>query len=58
MVLFYQLDVSANETTKVCLYNLLMSLILKNPVYSWIIDLFRVAYSEQLQKLEYELDKA
>jgi hypothetical protein len=46
MVLFYQLDVSANETTKVCLYNLLTSLILKNPIYSRVIELFRVAYRD------------
>jgi hypothetical protein len=57
MVLFYQLDVSANETTKVCLYNLLTSLILKNPIYSRVIELFRVAYRDQIQTVELEIER-
>jgi hypothetical protein len=57
MVLFYQLDVSANETTKVCLYNLLTSLILKNPIYSRVIELFRVAYRDQIQSVELEIER-
>jgi len=57
MVLFYQLDVSANETTEVCLYNLLMSLVLKNPIYSRIVDLFRVSYRDELQRIEIEIER-
>lgn len=58
MVLFYQLDVSANETTKVCLYNLLTSLVLKNPVYTKVVELFRTAHRDSLQKIEMEIEKA
>jgi hypothetical protein len=43
MVLFYQLDVKKGEITEVCLYNLLTSLVLKNPVYTKIIDLFKAS---------------
>ncbi len=51
-VLFYQLDVVAGEITEVCLYNLISSLVLKNPVYSKIIDLFKTAYRDYLQTIE------
>ncbi len=57
MVLFYQLDVSDNETTRVCLYNLLMTLVLKNPVYTRIINLFRTSYKDELKKIEREIEK-
>lgn len=48
MVLFYQLDVKASETTEVCLYNLLTSLLLKNPIYSKVVDLFRTANRDDI----------
>lgn len=34
-----------------------MTLVLKNPIYTKIINLFRVAYSEQLTKIVKEIEK-
>jgi hypothetical protein len=49
MVLFYQLDVVSGEITEVCLSNLLTSLVLKNPIYTKMIDLFRTSYRDEIQ---------
>lgn len=55
-VIFYQLDVKSGETTEVCLHNLLTSLTLKNPVYTKVIDLFRIAYRDPIQQLELQIE--
>ncbi len=49
MVLFYQLDVKDNETTDVCLKNLLTSLVLKNPVYTEVINLIDIAKKNEIK---------
>jgi hypothetical protein len=57
MVLFYQLDVKKGEITEVCLYNLLTSLVLKNPVYTKIIDLFKASKDKEIQSIEAQILK-
>lgn len=56
-VLFYQLDVKATETTEVCLYNLLTSLVLKNPIYSKVVELFKIAQRDDIQQIEIQIEK-
>jgi hypothetical protein len=55
-VIFYQLDVKSGETTEVCLHNLLTSLVLKNPVYTKVIELFRTSTREETLLLEAQID--
>lgn len=55
-VIFYQLDVRSGETTEICLHNLLTSLILKNPVYTKIIDLFHIAHRDEIKQLEQQIE--
>jgi hypothetical protein len=57
MVLFYQLDVKKGEITEVCLYNLLTSLVLKNPVYTKIIDLFKSSKDKEIEAIENKILK-
>ena len=57
IVLFYQLDVISTEITDICLYNLLCSLTLKNPIYSKVIELFRSANTDMIQLIEVQIDK-
>lgn len=54
-ILFYQLDVKKGETTEVCLHNLLTSLTLKNPIYTKVVEVFKMAYSKQVLKFETQL---
>lgn len=56
MVLFYQLDVVSGEITEVCLYNLLTSLVLKNPIYTKVVDLFRTSHRDMIQQIEIQID--
>lgn len=56
MVLFYQLDVVSGEITEVCLSNLLTSMILKNPIYSKVIELFRTAHRDEVQQIEIQIE--
>ena len=57
IVLFYQLDIISGEITEVCLYNLLSSLVLKNPIYSRLIELFRQAHRDMLTLIEQQIEK-
>eukprot|EP00347_Sterkiella_histriomuscorum_P004161 403361523 len=57
MVLFYQLDFRAGEITEVCLYNLITSLMLKNPIYTKIIDLIKRSYEDQIHLIEQQIEK-
>lgn len=56
MILFYQLDIQKGETTQVCLGNLIMSLVLKNPVYTRIMDLIKTVYKVKVKQIELEID--
>lgn len=56
MVMFYQLDVVSGEVTEVCLYNLLTSLVLKNPIYTKVVELFRTAHRDIIQQIEIQID--
>lgn len=55
-VIFYLLDIKANETTEVCLHNLLMSLTLKNPVYTKLIELFKTTFKGPMTQLENKIE--
>ena len=57
LVLFYQLDVVSTETTDICLYNLLLSMALKNPIYSQIRMLLTRANIDTIKLIERELEK-
>jgi len=46
IVLFYQLDVKGVEISEICLLNLITSLILKNPIYTLMIDLIKISHRD------------
>lgn len=52
MVLFYQLDFRAGETIDVLLTNMITSLILKNPIYTKIVEVIKRAYKEEITQVE------
>ena len=51
-ILFYQLDVKKGQTTMICLQNLITSLVLKNPIYTKVIEVFRAALRPRLLAFE------
>lgn len=49
--LFYQLDMKKVDNTTICLKNLITSLLLKNPIYSQIINLMKVVYENDITQI-------
>jgi hypothetical protein len=45
-IFYYQLDLQKGETTEICLENMITSLTLKNPIYSYIIEVFNEANAD------------
>lgn len=58
IILFYQLDLKSSEISEICLQNLVTSLVLKNPVYTLIIDLIKVSYRAETKLIEQQIDDA
>lgn len=52
IILFYQLDLKKGEISEICLQNLVTSLILKNPIYTSIIDLIKVSVKSDIILIE------
>lgn len=52
IILFYQLDLKSSEISGICLENLVTSLILKNPIYTLVIDLIKVSFRGEIQLVE------
>jgi hypothetical protein len=52
LVLFYKLDIKHASDSESCLINLITTLLLKNPVYSNIINLLKKVYDEDIKLLE------
>jgi hypothetical protein len=45
-IFYYQLDLRKGETTEICLQNMITSLTLKNPIYSYVMEVFNEANAD------------
>ena len=56
-IMYYQLDVVKGETTDICLHNLITSMTVKNPVYSQVMAVFKLAYADQIKVLGEQINR-
>jgi hypothetical protein len=56
-IMYYQLDVVKGETTDICLHNLITSMTVKNPVYSQVMAVFKLAYADQIKILGEQINR-
>jgi hypothetical protein len=52
LVLFYQLDSKYGETSEICLQNMLTSMILKNPIYTLLINLLKQVFKDDIDTID------
>mmetsp|Transcript_23959 Transcript_23959/g.18282 ORF Transcript_23959/g.18282 Transcript_23959/m.18282 type:complete len:117 (+) Transcript_23959:379-729(+) len=57
LVLFYQLDIKHGEDSIGCLHSMIMTLVLKNPIYSSLVLLMKKAMRDDIQRLEENIGK-